>query len=379
VSDPVAPGDDGGERDGDGDDPRDGDGGPVPGGDPPAALPGADDDEAVRLVLVAGTTRTAAVEGISAAGADPDLRWHTPSADAELLSYGRLLRAPAFPRSPTGCPTPAAVTRAVHETVAGGLAPLVVDGGVATPTAAPTVSVGARPGRDVREADPVPTAPGAFAAARQFGRRLPVDHLVVGETIPGGTTTALATALALGEDLPVSSSLPANPLDLKREVAREALAASDLDRGEAAHHPELAVRFCGDPVLAAAAGLVAGAREAGARVTLGGGTQMLVVAALVRHAGVRGDLTLATTSYLAADADEDLPAAARALDVALRVTDPGFASAPLSQFAAGEAKEGAGMGGALAVADDAGRLGDVEAGVLELLDREGTQGGPDGP
>jgi uncharacterized protein (TIGR00303 family) len=324
-----------------------------------------------RVVLVAGTTRTAAIDGISAAGADPDLRWHTPSADAELLAYGRLLRAPAFPQSPTGCPTPAVVTRAVHETV--GLDPLVIDGGLAKPTAAPTVGVGARPGRDVRDADPVPTAPGAFAAAREFGRRFPADHVVVGETIPGGTTTALAVSLALGEELPVSSSLPENPLDLKWTVAREALAASDLDRGEAAHHPELAVRFAGDPVLAVVAGFVAGACGRGTRVTLGGGTQLLAAAALVRHAGVADPLTLATTSYLAADVP--IREAAAALDVTVRVTDPGFSRPPLDRFAAGEAKEGAAMGGALAVAADADAIEAVRTRTLESV---GRLGGDDG-
>jgi NaMN:DMB phosphoribosyltransferase len=150
----------------------------------------------MRLMLVAGTTRTAAIDGISAAGATAELRWHTPSADAELVRLGRLVRAPVFPRSPTGCPTPALVTRAVGDLL--DLDVVVADGGLAKPTGAPTVGFGAKPGRDIRDPDPVPTAPGAFAAAEAFATRLDDDHLVVGETIPGGTTTALATMCALG-------------------------------------------------------------------------------------------------------------------------------------------------------------------------------------
>jgi len=57
----------------------------------------------------------------------------------------------------------------------------------------------------------------------------------------------------------------------------------------------------GDPVLAAAAGLVVGAVERGVPVTLAGGTQMATVAALARHAGVEGRLPLATTSFVADD------------------------------------------------------------------------------
>jgi len=333
-----------------------------------------------RFVLVAGTTKTARIDGISAAGADSDLVAHTPSADAELIEYGHLVRAPSLPVSPTGCPTPAAVTRAVRERV--GFETLVVDGGLAEPTGAPTVGVGATPGRDIRETDPVPTAPGAWVAARDLGRALPDDELVIGETIPGGTTTALGVFRALGRGgeeaagVPVSSSLPANPLDLKREVVDAAFEASDLAPGDAAYRPELAVRFLGDPVLATVAGLTAGALESGTEVTLGGGTQMLAVAALVRHAGVAATLSVATTTYVAADAGLD--AAAAALDCDLVVTDPGFDGRddPLARYAAGEAKEGAGMGGALRLAERAGALESVADGTLEVVERVNGSYGP---
>jgi len=333
----------------------------------------------VRLILVAGATRTAEVEGITAAGASRDLLVHTPSADAEIVSYGDTIRAPVTPVSPSGCPTPAVVTRAVRELL--GFDVTVVDAGLAKPTGAPTVSVGARPGDDIREPDPVRTAPGAFAAARSYGRGLPDDRIVVGETIPGGTTTALAVLRALGEDaLPAtSSSLPENPVELKERVISAAFEASDIDPGQAAHTPELAVRFVGDPVLAVAAGIVAGAVESGTEVVLGGGTQLLAVAALVRHAGVPAPATLATTSYLAGDVSE-LGAAAAALDLDLTVADPGFdapEAGPLSAYADGVAKEGAGMGGALRLADEAGRLGEVRDAARTVLDRVRRRGDRD--
>ncbi len=323
------------------------------------------------MILVAGATRTAEIDGISAAGATRDLLLHTPSADAEILAYGDTVRAPVTPVSPTGCPTPAVVTRGVRELL--GFDVTVVDGGLARPTGAPTVSVGARPGRDVREPDPVQTGPGAFAAAREFGRSLPDDRVVVGETIPGGTTTALAVLRALGEDAveSTSSSLPENPLELKRRVVDAAFSSSDLEPGAAAHNPERAVRYVGDPVLAVAAGLTAGALESGTDVVLGGGTQLLAVAALVRHAGVPRRATLATTTYLADDVPE-LESAAEALGLDRRVSDPGFGideAGPLSAYADGVAKEGAAMGGALALADEAGRLGEVTDATRAVLDR----------
>jgi len=335
-----------------------------------------------RFVLAAGTTATAWIDGLSAVNADPDLLSHAPSADAELIEYGHLVRAPAVPTSPT----PAAVTRAVREQV--GFETLVVDAGLAEPTGAPTVDVGANPGRDVREADPVPTAPGAWVAARDLGRALSDDELVIGETIPGGTATALGVcrALGVGEEprssgngeaaVPISSSHPENTLALKRAVVDAAFEASDVDPGEAAYRPKLAVRFLGDPVLAVVAGLAAGALESGTEVVLGGGTRMLAVVALLRHAGVAAPLTVATTTYVADDATPS--PAADALDCDLVVTDPGFEGRDdaLARYAAGEATAGAGMGGALLLAERAGALGRVADGTLEVVERLTESHGP---
>jgi NaMN:DMB phosphoribosyltransferase len=345
-----------------------------------------------RFVCCAGTTRTAAIEGISAAGADPDVMVHTPSADAEILAYGRPVRAPVVPVSPTGCPTPAIVTRAVLDRL--GVDRTVVDAGLAEPTGAPTVTVGARPGDDVREQDPVSSAPGAFAAARQFGRQLPDDELFLAETVPGGTTTALGVLTALGEadvlgdgearrasDGPsgerseprgaVSSSLPENPLDLKRRVVTEALEASSLEPGDAAGEPTVALRRAGDPVLAVVAGIAAGALESDTAVTLAGGTQLVAAAACLRHGGYDGPLSLATTSFVADDPSVDLERAARELDLSVTATDPGFTDdhPAMAAYRRGEAKEGVGMGGALALADRADLpMAEVRAGVREAYD-----------
>ncbi len=324
----------------------------------------------MRFVLVAGTTETAAIDGISAAGASPDLLVHTPSADAEILVFGDTVRAPVVPVSPSGCPTPAVATRAVRDLV--GFPVTVVDGGMAKPSGAPTVAVGAEPGSDVRAGDPVPSAGGAYESARRLGASLPDDELVVGETIPGGTTTAMGVLRALGEEGAVSSSLPENPISRKADVVEAGLEASGLEAGVAAGEPVRAVRRMGDPVLATAAGLVQGATESGVAVTLAGGTQLLAVAALVRHAGVETPLTVATTSFVAADDSAGVRSLADSLDVDLRVTDPGFETVDhpgTNAYRRGEAKEGVGMGGAIAVADDAGVLGDVPERFTTLTDR----------
>jgi len=329
-----------------------------------------DGGDGTTFVLTIGSTATARIEGISAAGANPDLMAHTPSADAEILTYGRPTDAPVVPVSPSGCPTPAVVTRAARELLE--FDAVVVDAGAARATAAPAIRLPGDAGADVRAAAAVPAAAAKFDAARAYGASLPNDDLVLAETIPGGTTTAMAVLTALGERAQVSSSLPDNPTTLKRSVVAAGLDASDLSPGAAAGEPIEAVRAVGDPVLAALAGLAVGALASGTDVTLGGGTQMSAVAALVRHAGVTAPLVQATTSFVATDDTAAVRRLADALDVDLRVTDPGFADADhpgMDAYVRGEAKEGVGMGGALALT--AGTVGDCTStpGMRRLRER----------
>jgi uncharacterized protein (TIGR00303 family) len=324
------------------------------------------------FALAAGSTRTAAIEGISAAGADPALMALTPSADAEILEYGRPVRAPVVPVSPTGCPTPAVVTRAVRERL--DFESVVLDAGLAESTGAPTVDLDATQGDDVREETPVPDAETVFENARRFGADLPADRLFVAETIPGGTTSAMGVLAALGERQHVSSSLPENPLALKREVVADGLDASGIEAGDLAGQPVEAVRRMGDPVLAVVAGVSIGALEAETEVVLAGGTQLATAGALVRHAGIERPLTLATTSFVAEDENADIQSLAADQNLDLVVTDPGFEAGDdhpaMAAYLAGEAKEGVGMGGALALAEDAGlEMAAVRESLRAVYDR----------
>jgi len=321
------------------------------------------------LLLAAGTSATAAIPGISAAGADPEARRWTPTADAEVLAAGAPVTAPAVPQSPTGCPTPAVVSRAVRELVDFDL--VALDAGLAEPPGVDAVDVGAMPGGDVRDADPVPDAGSVLERARELGAAIDAEHVLLAETIPGGTTTAMGVLAALGERSAVSSSLPTNPIERKRAAVDAGLAASGLERGDLAGQPREAVRRMGDPVLATLAGVAMGV-GAEARVTLAGGTQLAAAGALVRHAAVDRPLALATTRYVACDESASVRTLAADLGLDLRVTDPEFESAEagLDRFAAGEAKEGVGMGGALALAVDRGvGPGAVADRAATVLDR----------
>ncbi|MWV40153.1 nicotinate mononucleotide-dependent phosphoribosyltransferase CobT [Natrialba sp. INN-245] len=325
----------------------------------------------MRLLLPAGTTETALIDGISAAGATPELMVHTPSADVEILEYGEPTTAPVTPVSPTGCPTPAAVTRAVREVI--DFDCVVIDAGLARSTGAPTVDLGVEAGEDVREFEAVPDAAAVFDRAHGFGSSLPDDEIVIGETVPGGTTTALGVLTALGEPASVSSSLPENPIERKRRVVDDALEASDLEAGDCAGDPLAAVRAVGDPVQTTATGIAAGALESGTRVTLAGGTQMVAVAALLRHATIDAPLSIATTSFVADEQGDRLERACDRLDCALLVTDPGFDEGDhvaMERYCAGEAKEGVAMGGALSLVPD-GEMGAVRDRLEVVCDRLG--------
>lgn len=315
----------------------------------------------MRFVLVVGNTETAAIDGLSGAGASPSLRRHTPAADAEILTYGQPVFTPVTPVSPTGCPTPAVVTRAVREQL--GFPVLPVGAGLAARTGAPTLTVGDTPGAEIRADVAVPDAAGLRARGRELGGALPDERLLLAESIPGGTTTAMGVFRALGEPYAVSSSLPENPLARKREVVTAGLAASGLELGATAGAPTQALTMMGDPVLAVLAGLVEGATASGGTVILAGGTQMLAVAALVRHSGVTAPMSLVTTCFLLDDDSADIREAAAEFDVSVRLAGERIAEQtgpPFDRFRAGEAKEGVGMGGALAMA----RQADVSTATL---------------
>ena len=55
------------------------------------------------------------IPGLSGAGPTPEKTLLTPNLDAELVTRGRITSLPLKPNTPTGCPTPASITRAMIE------------------------------------------------------------------------------------------------------------------------------------------------------------------------------------------------------------------------------------------------------------------------
>jgi uncharacterized protein (TIGR00303 family) len=313
------------------------------------------------FVCVIASTDTAQIPGISAAGASTELIPFTAAADAEFIVHGEARCIKGVPSNPLGPPGPALITRAALELAH--ISRVIVNAGCRIPPDAPAIAVGATPGYLISERDAVPDAARLFESGRDLGRRLASEHdyLVVAESVPGGTTTALALLLALGYQAHgrISSSLGGNAHGLKSAVAERAL--QRLAGRPGAGDPLGAVAVLGDPMQPTAAGIAMGSMEAGKPVLLAGGTQMVAVLALLTRLYGAGPsrtfadcMAIATTRWVVEDPTSDIIGLQRDVGpVPLLATSLSFASsrhASLRRYEDNLVKEGVGAGGAAVAA-----------------------------
>ena len=303
------------------------------------------------FVCVISYSATCEIPGLTAAGANRDLVKYTSPADAEFLYYGRCKCIDAIPATPDGKPTPALITRAALQT--GNIPLLVIDAGAKVKPSIPCVSFGLEPGRNIMNENAMDYSMvrRAFEYGELIGKQLAAlsDVVVIGESIPGGTTTALAVLSALGIDarFKVSSSMPENPHDLKNRVV-----ATAIKRAGSVSSPYEAVAAYGDPMMPSVAGIASGAMAAGSKVILAGGTQMSAVVAILKHNVKSLDkLCIGTTIYVTRDSSSDLAglvsAVSRKVPVLSCDLHLGESIKPgLQAFAKGFVKEGVGAGGA---------------------------------
>jgi uncharacterized protein (TIGR00303 family) len=289
------------------------------------------------FVCTIATTETAKVEGISAAGKHPEFTDYTPPADAELLLLGKCKCINGVPVTPDGIPTPALITM----------------------SALRLADLGGKPGRDIQTGNAVDNVEEVIERATVAGENLAktADYLVIGESIPGGTTTALGVLSAMGVNAEgkVSSSMPENPHDLKTKTVRAGLTASDESFGSLAKNPIKAISCLGDPMMPAFAGLVIGA-AAEVPVLMAGGTQMTAVLAVINalNADVLCNVAIGTTRWIINDRASDLKGIVTQIsDVPILAADIDFSGSQfegLKAYEKGIVKEGVGAGGASIVA-----------------------------
>lgn len=311
------------------------------------------------FLCVIANTRTSNIPGITGAGASPELTDYTPAADVELVALGEPRCLGEIPKTVVGeeaTPTPAVITKASLEIA--DIPILVADAGAAVKPSIPYIQINDKPGEDVRTGKAVSNPREIFEKGKILGKTLSklTDHLIIGESTPAGTTTALGVLTALGYDAKrkVSGSTPENPHDLKQKVVEEGLKAAGFQTKDRAHDPFQAIQAVGDPMIPAVAGFTVGSEVP---VTLAGGTQMAAVLAVIKKASIDFELDkicIATTIFVAEDETSDINYITRQIaDTPIYAVDPGFeksANQGLQNYLKGSVKEGVGAGGVMMAA-----------------------------
>ncbi len=311
-------------------------------------------DDPVFIVTI-GTTETSKIPGISGAGATPELTVYTPAADAEFMVLGEVRCTETAAETVVdgaAAPTPARLTKAALQVA--NIPFIIVDAGSKIKPDVEYVSFGKEYGRDIRTGKGILNPLEIFENGKDLGAELSRRHemLIIGESIPAGTTTAYGVLKALGYEAngKVSGSMPHNPHDLKEKAVDEGLKNAGIVPGEA--DAIQAIAAVGDPTIPAIAGLVLGSDIP---IILAGGTQMAATCAVIKSIQPNFDfsrINLATTVFVAADETADLFGILKQIDdnITVNVVDPRFEDSEhegLKNYLTGFVKEGAGAGGAM--------------------------------
>jgi uncharacterized protein (TIGR00303 family) len=296
--------------------------------------------------LVISYTETCTIPGITVAGKNSALLQYTPPADAEFLNFGYCKCINIIPMTPDGKPTPALLTKTALE--AASISNIVINAGSKISPKMPYFETGLPFGKNIAtsQAMPLDAVTHAVEYGRMIGRSLgsTTDCLVLGESIPGGTTTAQAVLTSLGIKAQVSSSMQNNPLALKNEIAINA--AKRID----SKNPFDVVANAGDPMIPTIAGILSTASSL-TKVILAGGTQMAAVLAFSAITGYnKNNTAIATTSYVTEDSTANFVDTIQQIDqIPVFSVDLALRNSKiegLQSFAKGFVKEGVGAGGA---------------------------------
>jgi uncharacterized protein (TIGR00303 family) len=300
--------------------------------------------------FVISYTETCEIPGITFAGANSDFVKFTPPADAEFLHYGHCKCIDAIPMTPDGKPTPAILTKVALENSS--IPHIVINAGSKVLPEVPFFETGLEPGKNITKEPALDRyfVLRAVNFGRIIGRALAsvTDCLVIGESIPGGTTTAMAVLKGFDIDAKVSSSMPENPLELKKQIIEKAIKKT--------HSKDAydVIANLGDPMIPLVAGMISSASQI-TNVILAGGTQMAAVLAFGHSTGFNENkIAIGTTSYIVNDETTNfLDTIKEISDIPILVVDPKLESSKikgLKSFSEGFVKEGAGAGGSLIAA-----------------------------
>jgi len=326
--------------------------------------------------LLAGcVTKTCEVDGITQAGIPGKIPL-TPTLDSEFIVNEKLFSMPEIAETPSGVPTPALITRASHN-----LSPFssieILDLGLEVkPQNCVVHSFGITPSENIAKGANI-NAKEIFKKGMTFGKsyELKGNYLILAESTPSGTTTATASALALGYDLQkcFSSSFLNSPDGIKEKTINEAISVTnkDMDNFEK-------LGIVSDNMLIFCAGFLLEATKR-FHVVLAGGTQMascLLIADKLREDVLMrlnsDNLTLATTQWVVKDKNSDIVKILSQLSYTPHAIYTTFsfknAQIPvLKKYDEGEAKEGVGAGASLAYAFSNNQTNQQVLEAIELI------------
>ena len=310
------------------------------------------------FLLAGSVTKTCEIKGITQAGI-PNKIPLTPTLDAEFIINEKVFSLGELAETPTGIPSPALITRAVHNLNPFSSIEILDLGLEVKPQNSTCHDFNISPSESITNGANI-NAKEIFAKGMACGKsyELKGNYLILGESTPSGTTTAATSCLALGYDCEndFSSSFLNVPNDIKTQTIKQALL---LINNEMSNFEKLSI--VSDNMLIFCAGFLL---EASRRfhVVLAGGTQMaacLLIADKLREdvlMQLKSDnITLATTMWVAKDKNADIKHLLSHLSYTPHAiyTEFSFTNTEipiLKKYDDGEAKEGVGAGASLAYA-----------------------------
>lgn len=311
------------------------------------------------FILVIGSTETALIPGISAAGQNIEQLKLTPKLDADFLLSKREEFKDKLPISPNGIPSPVILAKAMVELM--GLEVSVVDVGAFVKPKCNHISLNMGQAKCLTTGAALDSIKTNFLLQKgeKLGSSLTnYPYVIVSECVPGGTTTALSVLCALGINAfeLVSSSFPEGNKLWKSQTVRDALLNhahlfSDINK-----NPIKASEYFGDPMQIFTVGFIKGVMKVNVPIILAGGSQMLAVYYLAKK--VLGhnpyDTVVATTSWITNDKNAKTKNLAELCDSPLISSNISFKESKyngLRAYEEGHIKEGVGAGGLMVTAD----------------------------
>jgi len=297
--------------------------------------------------LVISYTETSEIPGITVAGSNSDFIKFTSPADSEYLLYGTCKCIDSVPMTPDGKPTPAILTKVALESAS--IPHVVINAGSKIIPDIPFFETGLNHGKNIQNEPALDRyyVLRAVEHGRIIGRTLGAvtDCLVIGESLPAGTTTAMAVLKGFDIDAKVSSSIPENPIELKNKVVNDALKRS---KSKDAYD---VIANLGDPMIPLVAGMLGTASQT-CKVLLAGGTQMAAVLAFAHTTGFNeNNIAIGTTSYIVNDNSANfLDTIKEIADIPILIINPKLENSKihgLKSYSEGFVKEGVGAGGAM--------------------------------